>query len=151
MCTLLSDVLFYLSIHYVIYTTKIIASVYVCTCWDKNVSVYVWDYVCMFVRLCVLSCLRDDPPPPRVLWVCFRSDPPKVKCHPEFKLLYKCPMATKFGRKNPLPKCNAFLRLKVMQGWVGVNQRSNWSECPMATKFCKKNPWPKCSALMGNS
>ena len=31
----------------------------------------------------------------------------------------KCPMATKFGRKNPGPKWNALLGLKVMLGQLG--------------------------------
>ena len=37
-------------------------------------------------------------------------------------------MATKFGRKNPRPKCNALLGSKVMQGSVLINQRSNCLE-----------------------
>ena len=31
----------------------------------------------------------------------FETTQPKVKGHPEVKLLYKCPTVTKFGRKNP--------------------------------------------------
>ena len=37
-------------------------------------------------------------------------------------LLWKCPMATKFGGKNPWPKCNALLGSKVMQGDVCQGQ-----------------------------
>ena len=33
--------------------------------------------------------------------IIFEATPPKVKGHPEVKLSKKCPMATKFGRKNP--------------------------------------------------
>ena len=31
----------------------------------------------------------------------FEGTPPGVKGHPEVNLPLKCPMATKFGRKNP--------------------------------------------------
>ena len=39
----------------------------------------------------------------------FEVTQPKVKGHPEVKLLKKWPVATRFCRKNPWPKCNAFL------------------------------------------
>ena len=35
----------------------------------------------------------------------------------------KCPMATKFGRKNPWPECNALMGSKILQGSAGVSQR----------------------------
>ena len=38
---------------------------------------------------------------PEVCGHIFEATPPKVKGHPEVKVLLKCPMATKFGRKNP--------------------------------------------------
>ena len=41
------------------------------------------------------------------------------------QIAQECPMATKFGRKNPWPECNALVGSKVMQGSAGVNQRSN--------------------------
>ena len=43
---------------------------------------------------------------------------------PEVKLLRNAIMATKFGRKNPWSKYNSLLGSDVMQGSVGVNQRS---------------------------
>ena len=42
----------------------------------------------------------------------------------------QCPMATKFGGKNPWPECNALLGSKVMQGSLRVNQGSNCLEMP---------------------
>ena len=81
--------------------------------------------------------------PPEAQEHIFRATPPKVKGHLEVKLLWKCPIATKFGRKTPWLKCNALLGSQVMQGLDGVNQGSNCSssESPMATKFGRKNPW----------
>ena len=38
------------------------------------------------------------------------------------QIALNCPMATKFGRKNPWPRCNALLGSKVMQGSGGVNR-----------------------------
>ena len=32
------------------------------------------------------------------------------------QIAQECPMATKFGRKNPWPECNALVGSKVMQG-----------------------------------
>ena len=42
----------------------------------------------------------------------------------------QCPMATKFGGKNPWPERNALLRSKVIHGSAKVNQRSNSLEMP---------------------
>ena len=42
----------------------------------------------------------------------------------------ECQMATKFGRKNPWPKSNAFQGSNVMQGLTGVNQGSNCTIIP---------------------
>ena len=41
---------------------------------------------------------------------------------------WQCHMATKFGGKNPWPKCNALLGSKVMQGSSRVHQGSNCLE-----------------------
>ena len=49
--------------------------------------------------------------------------PSKVKGNFEFKLPYKWPMATKFGRKNSQLKCNALQGSKVMHKLIRVNQR----------------------------
>ena len=38
---------------------------------------------------------------PKVCGYIFEVIPPKVKGHPKVKVLLKCSMATKFGRKNP--------------------------------------------------
>ena len=43
---------------------------------------------------------------------------------------YQCPMATKFGGKNPWPERNALLGSKVIHGSAKVNQRSNSLEMP---------------------
>ena len=42
----------------------------------------------------------------------------------------ECPVATKFGRMNPWPKCSAMLGLKVIWGQMGVNRVSNCLEIP---------------------
>ena len=41
---------------------------------------------------------------------------PKVNGQPEVRLLWKCPMAAKFGKKNLGWKRIAFMRAKVMKG-----------------------------------
>ena len=60
-------------------------------------------------------------------------------------------IATKFGRKNPWPKCNALLGSKVMQGSAGVNQRSNclWNAL-WPPNLVRKNPWPERNTLLGS-
>ena len=80
------------------------------------------------------------------------------------QIAQECPMATRFGRKNPWPKSNALLGSKVLQVSIGVNQGENCIGMPygyqcrgqlrstrcqiaqenlMATKFGRKNPDPK--------
>ena len=41
------------------------------------------------------------------------------------QIAQECPMATNFGEKDPWLECNALVGLKVMQGQLGVIQRSN--------------------------
>ena len=57
-------------------------------------------------------------------------------------------MASKFGKKNPCPKCSAVMGSKDMQGSAGVNQVSTRGqvaqECPIATKL-----WPESNKLQG--
>ena len=50
----------------------------------------------------------------------------------------ECPMATKFGRKNPELKWCAMLGSKIIQWSFKVNQIVQ--ECPIASKFGRKNP-----------
>ena len=83
------------------------------------------------------------------LWSTFRRDPTQGQRSLEVKLHYKCPAVTKFGGKNPWPKCNAFLGSKVIQGHLRLTRGQISQECPMATKGSRKNPWSKYSALMG--
>ena len=73
----------------------------------------------------------------------FEATPSGVKGHPWVNLPLKCPMATKFGAKNPWPECSALLGSKVMQGSTGVNQGSNCLEMPYGHQIGGKNPWSK--------
>ena len=51
---------------------------------------------------------------PRDLWAYFQGD--LIKGHKDVKLPYKCPMATKFGRKNPTSECNTLLGQRSCRG-----------------------------------
>ena len=59
------------------------------------------------------------------------------------------PMATKFGRKNPRPKCNYLLGSKDMQGSAGVS-RGQPEVKLLRNALGRKNSRPKCNALMGS-
>ena len=60
----------------------------------------------------------------------------------------QCPMATKFGGKNPWPECYVLLGSKVMQGSSMVNQGSNCLEMPYGHQIWWGESWPKCNALL---
>ena len=136
-------------------------------------------YVC--IRLCISLCFEVSSwnsawglgTGPWGLRAYFEATPPKIKGHPEVKCLRK------FGGKNPWPKCNALLGLKIMKGQPGVKLFRNvlwppdlvgrifdqsvmhcWGQMScrgqgsttgqIDTKFGRRNPWPECNALMGS-
>ena len=51
---------------------------------------------------------------PEVCGHIFEATPPWVKGHSGVDLPYKCPMAVKFGEKNPRPERSALLGSKVI-------------------------------------
>ena len=60
----------------------------------------------------------------------------------------ECPMANKFGRKNPWPKCSALIG--SMQGSAGGNYGSNCLGMPYGYKFGRKNPRSTSNAFIGS-
>ena len=54
------------------------------------------------------------------------------------QIAQESPMATKFGREKPWPKCSAINGLKVIQRSVGVNQGSNCSGIPYSYHIGRK-------------
>ena len=56
---------------------------------------------------------------------------------------------TKFGMKNPWPKCSAMMELRFTQGSARVNQGSNCLGMLCSNQISRKNPWSKWSAMMG--